>query len=122
ELGPRALNPDGPIERGQFVPTRLAPAAPDHGSITISRERITTWVLIDILELFSQLSTVICKSHRALIRHICSIKPAPGDEPAILDVTVLISQRCAEMNVAANPPDWVHRGTARFCSLSGVGE
>src|SRR5262249_30883754 len=45
-----------------------------HGSITILRERITKWVLIEILDFFHALSTVICKIHLALIRHICSIK------------------------------------------------
>ena len=29
-------------------------------AITILRERISTWVVVDILELFEQLSTVIC--------------------------------------------------------------
>ena len=45
-----------------------------NGSITILRERISKWVLIDILNFFHPLSTVICKIHLALIRHICSIK------------------------------------------------
>jgi hypothetical protein len=46
----------------------------DHGSITTLRERISKWVLIEILNLFQALSTVICKILLALIRHICSIK------------------------------------------------
>src|SRR5947209_5745673 len=38
-----------------------------HGSITILRERISKWVLIEILNFFHSLSTVICKIHLALI-------------------------------------------------------
>ncbi len=61
--GERPLRSPGSRPRG----------TPNHGSITILRERISKWVLIDILNFFHRLSTVICKIHLALIRHICSI-------------------------------------------------
>jgi hypothetical protein len=51
-----------------------------NGSITILRERISKWVLIDILNFFHSLSTVICKIHVALIRDICSTQ---FDRPAL---------------------------------------
>ena len=54
--------------------TRLC-GTQSHGSITILRERISKWVLIQILNFFHALSMVICKIHLALIRDICSIKP-----------------------------------------------
>ena len=71
-----------------------------HGSITILRERISTWVLIDILNLFHRLSTVICKLHLALIRHICSIKS--DHRPAWSGAWDLMPQGYAKLSVAAN--------------------
>ena len=82
----------------QIAPSAHDPAAPDNGSFTILRERISTWVLIDILELFHRLSTLICKLYLALIHHICSIKPlaarGPNSGHNCPDITRMCGEEC----------------------------
>ena len=77
----------------------FSPAAPENGSITILRERISTWVLIDILDLFHRLSTASSKLYPALIRHTCKnqviqILPGPAGPGAIHVASRCSGGRC----------------------------